>query len=253
MVFKQACAHCAYFHTDVPAPINHANGDVTAQLVSLSSVAVTWRVPEDNNDRITNYRIIFCVRENETVVECPLNNTFTVGSDISQFNQTHQRFVYRELLTEKPYEVVIRAVNMIGEQLSPMVGEGLRFNSAFPDDGQVVNVGFIPTTRMVIVTWELPPLAQATMPLNVSFTVTYFRDGNSGVRNTTNVGYDEALMAQGFTIDLMEANSAIHTVEITAIYTVPNFVATLFTLQDVSTLDTSKRMCINNFTVTIVT
>ena len=240
-------------HTDVPAPINHANGDVTAQLASLSSVAVTWRIPEENNAPITDYRIIFCVRENETVVECPLNNTFTVGSDISQFNQTHQRFVYRELLTEKLYEVVIRAVNMISEQMSPMVGEGLRFNSAFPDDGQVVNVGFIPTIRMVIVTWELPLLAQETMPLNVTFNVTYFNNGSPNNRITMNVGYEEALMAQGFTIDLMEANSAIHTVEITAIYTVPNFVATLFTLRDVSTLDTSKRLCINNFTVTIVT
>ena len=233
------------FHTDVPAPISHANGDVTAQLASLSSINVTWRIPEDNNDRITNYRIIFCARENETVVDCSFNNTFTIDGSITRVNQTHLRFIYGELQTEKPYEVVIRAVNMIGEQMSPMVGEGLRFNSTYPDDGQVVNVGFIPTTHLVIVTWELPLLALETMPLNVTFNVTYFNNGNPNNRTTTNIGYEEALMAQGFTIDL-EADSANHTVQITAIYTVPNFVATLFVLQNVSTLDTSKRMCISN-------
>ena len=58
--------------------------------------------------------------------------------------------------------------------MSPALGNGFESNSAFPDNGQVVNVSFIPATRLVIVTWNLPALARATANLNVSFDVTYY-------------------------------------------------------------------------------
>lgn len=238
------------FHTDRPAAINHndTNGDVTAQLVSLTSVNVTWREPKDNNADITHYTIMFCA------IASPTNNTDCSGvpfdnrvpvAMLTRVDENRLSYVYNELLTEKMYEVVIRAENEVGEQMSPTFGNGFPFNSAFPDDGQVVSVGFIPLTRVVIVTWELPPLAlalaQDNKRLNVSFNITYINNGARDMPTTEIVEYNRTLMVQGVSIDLLRADSAEHTVEITAIYTIPSFVGTLFSLSPVSTLDTSKR------------
>ena len=243
-------------HTGRPDAIDHEM-DVTAELLSFNSVNITWRIPVSNNVDITSYRIVICARIPPSNTDCSMPPSLDTNLTLDQFTSAGEgrlSLVYNELLTEKVYEVVIRAINGIGEQESPMLGDGFTFNSAFPDDGRVENVAFIPTTRTVIVTWELPLLARQTTPLNVTFNVTYFNfnNGASDMPMTRMVERNEMLTAQVATLDLQEADSATHTVEITAIYRVPSLVGTLVSLQDVSTLSIGKRMhCSDNFAVEI--
>ena len=47
-------------------------------------------------------------------------------------------------------------------------------------------------------------------------------------------------MEQGVSIYLLQADSPVHTVNITALYTVPELVSSVFSLSPVRTLDASK-------------
>ena len=155
-------------------------------------------------------------------------------NELTRIGNTQLSYVFPELLTGKMYEVVVRAENSIGLQWAPAMGNGLKFNSAFPDDGRVVNVRFIPTTSVVIVTWNLPALARATTNLNVSFDVTYYSVTTH--TNTTMVTVPQQPELQGFSVDLMIPDSPFHVFEIVARYTNPNLLGSLFNLTRVQTL-----------------
>ena len=148
-----------------PSAINHAN-DVSAQLASLDSANLTWRDPSDSDNSIplgsnipiTSYTLMLCARRSPST-DCSstsLSKSVPV-SELIRVGINCLRYIYNELSTETLYEVVIRAENSVRLQMSPAFSSGLRFNSCFPDDGWVVNVGFIPTTSTIILTWDLPP------------------------------------------------------------------------------------------------
>ena len=236
-VFTFSFFCCCFFFscTAPPDAINHTNGDVTARLVSLDSVNVTWRIPPNNNADITSYTLTFCAIISSGGTDCGSSVNVTVMlSELTRIGNNQLSYVFPELVTGKMYEVVVRAENSIGLQLAPAMGSGLKFDSAFPDNGQVVNVSFIPTTRLVIVTWNLPSLAQATTNLNVSFDVTYYSGGDP--TSTTNVTVPQRSEPQGFSVDLMIPDSPFHIFEIVARYTNPNLLGSLFNLTRVQTL-----------------
>ena len=223
-----------------PSAIDHAN-DVTAQLVSLDSVAITWHVPADNNAPITSYTLTFCAIFSPTDINCSSGTsvivTIPVGNrDLITVDGNQLRYTYPELLTEKQYEVLIRAENTVGWQMSPAFGNGLRFNSSFPDNGQVVNVGFIPTTGTIIVTWNLPPLALATTNLNVSFAVTYYNVADPANTMSTTVEYNSSRLEQGFSANIGIEDSPSHVFQIVARYINPNLLSSQATLTGVRTL-----------------
>ena len=222
--------------TAPPNAIDHENG-VSAQLVSLDSVNITWYVPVDNNAPITSYTLTFCsmVLPHDTDCDTLVGITISVDS-LTRIGKTQLRYTYPELLTEKLYEVVIRAENSVGRQMAPVLSNGFYFNSSFPDDGQVINVSFISTTRVVIVTWNLPTLALATANLNVFFNVTYFSDGDPNNTTLVTIDYNSSRLEQGFSAKLMVANSATHTFQIVAWYINPNLLSSEATLMEVRTL-----------------
>ena len=138
------------------------------------------------------------------------------------------------------YEVVVRAENSIGLQITPALGNGLKFNSAFPDDGRIVNVGFIPTASVVIVTWNLPALALATANLNVSFNVMYYSGADPANIISVSVKYNMSRHEQGFSVDLMTADSPSHIFQIAAWYINPNLLSSQANLTGVQTLANGK-------------
>ena len=210
--------------------------------MSLDTVNITWRIPMDNNAHITSYTLTLYARlslNDKSHLVPDLIIIFPV-TDLTRIGKTQLRFTYPELLTEKLYEVVIRAENSVGAQMDPVLGDGFTFSSAFPNDGRVENVRFIPTTRLVIVTWNLPTLALDTTRLNVSFNITYFKNDEPDVVSLIIINYNSKLTEQGVSIDLLQADSAVYTVNITALYTVPDLVSSTFSLSPVRTLDSSK-------------
>ena len=224
----------------IPGAIDHAN-DVSARLVSLNSANITWRVPNDNSASITSYTLILCALFLPIDTSCSYGISVNIsvpvgGHDLTMVGRNQLRYTFHELLTEKAYEVVIRAENAVGQQMSPAFGNGLRFNSSFPDDGRVVNVGFIPTTSVIIVTWKLPPLALATASLNVSFNIMYFSAGNPANTMSVTVGYNPSWLEQGSSVNIGVPDSASHTFQITAWYYNPNLLSSQATLTGVQTL-----------------
>ena len=209
---------------------------MTAQLASLRAVNITWSIPSENNAPIQSYTLMFCARLETGCEDGTFTNvTLTVGSEqLITIGGNRLRYRFPELLIGKQYEVVIRARNSIGQQTSPAFGNGLRFNSAFPDDGQVVNVASVPSTNTIILTWNLPPLALATTNFDVSFNVTYF----SNITNIMSVAveYNASRLEQGISVDLMEADSLSHSFEITAWYNSLNLLSSQATLTGVRTL-----------------
>ena len=150
--------------------------------MSLDTVNITWHIPMDNNAHITSYTLTFCVRFFPNDTNCLVEDLIHITvTNLTRIDEIRLSYAYSELLTEKLYEVVIRAENSVGMQMDPVLDNGLFFYSAFPDDGQVENVRFIPTTRVVIVTWNLPTLALDTTRLNVSFNITYFKNDEPDV------------------------------------------------------------------------
>ena len=211
--------------------------DVSVKLVSLDSVNITWRIPSDNNVSITSYTLIFCVSPNDT--DCSHSSAINVTrqvDDLTRISENRLSYIFPELVTEKLYEIVIRAENSNGLQMAPELGNGFRFNSASADDGQVVNVSFIPTTRMIIVTWNLPALAMATANLNVSFDVLYYSDADQQNITTVPVQYNMSRPEQGVSVDLMIANSSTHVFKIQARYINPNLSSSQANLTGVRTL-----------------
>ena len=237
-------AHVAFisFSTVVPDEINHTNS-VSTELVSLDSVNVTWSIPSANNDPIINYTLMFCARL-ETGCGSIISVTLEAERDpeLIELDGNQLRYTFNELSTGKQYEVVIRAANTIGQQMSPVFGNGRRFNSAFPDDGQVVNVASVSSTDMIILTWNLPPLALATNNFNVSFNVTYFSDSDSLIIRSVAVEYNASRLEQGVSVDLMEADSPAHTFRIVALYTNPNLLSSKANLTGVRTLANGTRI-----------
>ena len=225
------------YSTAPPYEINHAN-DVTAQLTNLRAINVTWSVPSANNAPIQSYTLMFCIRLGIYCVDVTLTNvTLMVGSEqLVTIGGNRLRYTFNELLIDREYEVVIRARNSVGQQMSPMFGGGFRFNSASPDDGRVVNVSFIPSTSMIILTWNLPPLALATTNLDVSFNVTYFSDSDPQNIVSVAVEYNPRRLVQGVSVNLMEADSPLHSFRIVALYTNPNLLSSQAYLTGVRTL-----------------
>ena len=228
------------FHTDRPSAIDHEN-DVTAQLVSLNSVNITWSMPSDNNADIKNYTLMFCAIFSPTDTDCShgtsVSVTVIVGNrDLITVGGNQLRYTYPELVTEKQYEVVIRAENFVGQQMSPVFGNGLRFNSSFPNDGRIVNVSFIPTISMIIVTWNLPPLALATTDLNVSFAVMYNSVTSPMNIISETIVYNPMRLEQGFSANINIVDSPAHVFRIVVQYMNPNLLGSEATLSDVRTL-----------------
>ena len=233
-----------------PSAINHAN-DVSAQLASLDSANITWRDPSDSdnsiplgsNAPITSYTLMLCARLSPST-DCSstsLSKSVPV-SELIRVGINRLRYVYNELSAETLYEVVIRAENSVGLQMSPEFGNGLRFNSSTPDDGRVVNFGFIPTTGAIILTWNLPPLALATSNLNVSFDVTYFSVDDSASTMSMTVGYSPFQLEQGSTVDLGKADSQSYNFQITAQYRNPDLLSSQATLTSVRTLANGTKL-----------
>ena len=162
------------------------------------------------------------------------------GEQLITIGGNRLRYRFPELLIGKQYEVVIRARNSVGQQMSPMFGNGLRFNSAFPDDGQVINVTSVSSTNTIILIWNLPPLALATTNLDVSFNITYFSDSDR--LNIIAVEYNASRLEQGVSVDLMKANSPAHTFQIVALYTNPNLLSSQAILTGVRTLANGTHM-----------
>ena len=235
--FMCVLALSSFFFTAPPGAINHTNGDVIAQLVSLDSVNVTWHSPPSNNADITGYTLTFCALVPYNYTDCgSLVNVTVMLSQLTRIGDNQLSYIYRELLIVKMYEVVVRAQNPIGLQMAPALGSGLNFNSAFPDNGQVVNVSFIPTTRLIIVTWNLPVLALATANLNVSFDVTYYSVANPINTILVTVEYNPLQLEQGFSADLMIADGPSHVFQIVARYINPNLLSSQVSLTGVRTL-----------------
>ena len=208
--------------------------------MSLNSANITWRVPLDNNAPIISYNLMFCIKINSTVCGTSIHITVQVG-EVTQVGEDQLNYSINELLTGKMYEVVIRAENSVGLRMDPELGNGLTFNSTFPDDGRVENATFIPTTSVVIVTWILPRLALETDDLIVSFSVSYFNNGARDMNTSVTVVYNPMVLEQGFSITL-GADSAAHTVYITAVYSNPNLVSSPFSLPNVKTLGEGKNV-----------
>ena len=234
------------YSTAPPYEINHAN-DVTAQLTNLRAVNVTWSVPSANNAPIQSYTLIFCIRLEIYCVDITLTNvTLMVGDEqLITIGGNQLRYTFTELLIDREYEVVIRARNSVGQQMSPMFGGGFRFNSASPDDGRVANVNFIPSTRIIILTWNLPPLALATPNVSVAFNVTYYNNGDPLNIMSVAVEYNPMRLEQGVSVDLMIADSSSHNFQIVALYTNPNLLSSEAILTGVRTLANGTR--INNY------
>ena len=209
--------------------------------MSLDSANITWRIPPDNNARITSYALMFCARSsNNTLCDTLVDVTVPVG-ELTQVGDDQLNYTINELLTEKMYEVVIRAENSIDLRMAPELGDGFTFNSAGPDNGRVENGMSIPAITAIIVTWNLPRLALATSRLNVSFNVTYFNNGDGSNVGSVIVDYDPMVNEQGVSIEL-GADSAAHTVNVTAVYINPNLVSSLFSLPNVQTLRPGKNV-----------
>ena len=233
-----------------PATINHTNGDVIAQLVSLDIVNITWTIPSDKNADIESYTLMFCAIFSPTDTDCSrgtsVNITILVDDhDLITVGRNQLRYIFSELWTEKLYEVGISAENFVGWQMLPAFGDGLRFNSAFPDDGRVVNVSFIPTVSTIIVTWNLPPLARATDNLIVSFIITYYDASEPANTMSTTVEYDPMWLEQGFSANIGIADSPSHVFRIVAQYMNPNLLSSEATLSGVRTLADGTKLTIN--------
>ena len=234
-----------FFFTAPPGAINHTNGDVTAELVSLDSVKVTWRIPPNNNADITSYTLTFCAMVNATDCGSSVNVTVML-SQLTRIGDNQLSYIYDELLTEKMYEVVIRAENSIGLQMAPALGNGLNFDSAFPDDGRVVNVGFIPTINTIIVTWNLPVLALNTTNLDVSFDVVYYNVSKPLNRTSVSVEYNPMRLEQGFSANVTMSDSPSYVFQIVARYNNPNLLSSQANLTDVRTLADGKKKISKN-------
>ena len=219
---------------------------MTVVLASLDSVNVTWLMPAENNAPIQSYSLMFCGRHESSCVGGTFTNvTLMVGSEeLIMLDGNRLRYTFTQLLIGREYEVVIRAENSIGQQMSPMFGGGFRFNSAFPNDGRVVNVDSVSSINTIILTWNLPPLAFATNDLNVSFNVTYFSVSDSMNIMSVAIEYNPMRLEQGVSVDIMEADSPSHTFQIVALYINPNLLSSQATLTGVRTLANGTR--INN-------
>ena len=240
-ILMYTCTHL-HLYTARPSAINHAN-NVSAELVSLDSANIIWRIPPYNNAPIISYTLIFCTiasTPNGTVCGNLYNVTVPVG-ELTQIGDDRLNYTINGLLTEKMYEVVIRAENSVGLRMAPELGDGFTFNSAGPDNGRVENAMSIPAITAVIVTWNLPRLALATSRLNVSFNVTYFNNGDGSNVRSVIVDYDQMVNEQGVSIEL-EADSAVHTINVVAVYINPNLVSSLFSLPNVQTLRPGKNV-----------
>ena len=211
--------------------------------MSLDSANITWRIPSDNNAPITNYTLMFCARpSNSTPCGTSVNVTVPVGK-LTRVGDDQLNYTINGLLTEKMYEVVIRAENDIGLRMNPDLGDGFFFNSAGPDNGQVENIAFISATGAVIVTWNLPPLALDTSDLNVFFSVSYFNNGAPQNVLQMTVVYNPMVVEQGVSINL-EADSTLHTVNVMAVYINPNLVSSQSSLTNVKTLGGGKNVAV---------
>jgi hypothetical protein len=214
---------------------------VDAELASLDRINITWSIPSDNNAPIVQYILMFCAQiETGCVDGASTNVPLTVGIDeeLISIEGNRLRYTFPQLLIGKEYEVVIRAENSAGQQMFPPVNvsSGFRFNSASPNDGQVVSVDFVRTTNVIILIWNLPTLALATTNLNVSFNVTYYNVGAPLNIMSVTVDYDPMRLEQGVSVNIGEPDSPLHTFQITALYTHPNLLSSQATLGGVRTL-----------------
>ena len=227
--------------TASPSAIDH-NNEVSSQLVSLDSVNVTWTIPSSNNAPITSYTLSLCQIGPDGNPSCGPDNDFRVNlndppNNLVSVSPTQLRYRFVDLVPQQMYEVRIRAQNSVGLRMKPVEGNGHRFSSATATDGQVVNLSLIRTTTVVILTWNLSTLAMATSGLNVSFTVSFFHDGNPGSVNSTIVDNNETL---GFSADLSDTGGASHTFRVIANYISPLLESSPVEMTNVATLRQGK-------------
>ena len=200
----------------------------------MVAVNITWYIPSSNNAPITDYILEFC--DTSPSGSC-LDNVTVNG--LTSVNSTHLSYFFEPPHPNITYEVFIRAGNIVGFQTAPVFGGGHRFRSAFEDDGRVVNVMIIPTTSVVILTWNLPQLALSNDVIVDFFEVTYFHkhmhDPIMSVRMDT-VSYNPSSPEQpGFSANISSVGG--HTFNITAVYSTPRLTSSPVTVTGVRTLE----------------
>ena len=180
---------------------------------------MTWPIPSDNNARITEYIVNVCQISPNNGTACVTNTSVPVTSpDMIPGNRL--RYQLGEIVPQKRYELFIQAVNSVGSREYTPLTNGYRFESVSAVNGSMTNLRFVPTTSVVIVTWNLPVIALATSGVEAEFNLTYFRQGNRE-DNTVSViiSYNMALTEQGFSVDL--SAGAQYTFIVTALYNSP--------------------------------
>ena len=190
-------------------------------LVTLNSINVTWPIPSDNNAPITAYIIKLCQISPNNESVCVTDTTIPVSSPY-MLSRNQMRYHLGEIVAQKHYEIYIQAVNSVGSQAYTPLTNGYRFESVSAVNGSVTNLRFVPTTSVVIVTWNLPAIALATSGVEAVFNLTYFRQGNQ-VLSTVSViiSYNMALTEQGYSVDLSVLDYGQYTFIVTAQYTSP--------------------------------
>ena len=187
-------------------------------LVTLTSINVTWPIPSDNNAPITKYIINVCLISPDGTA-CVTNTSLPVSSpDMLPGNRL--RYELDEILPQKSYEIYIQAVNSVGSQKYTPLTNGYRFESVSAVNGSVTNLRFVPTTSVVIITWNLPVIAIATSGVEAEFNLTYFRQGNQVLSTVSvNISYNTALTEQGYSV--APSAGGLYTFIVTALYTSP--------------------------------
>ena len=190
-------------------------------LVTLTSINVTWPIPSGNNAPIVEYIINVCLISPNNGTACVTNTSIPVPSpDMLPGNLL--RYQVGEIVAQKSYEIYIQALNSVGSQKYIPLTNGYRFESVSAVNGSVTNLRFVPTTSVVIITWNLPAIALATSGVEAVFNLTYFRQGNRVLSTmSVNITYNMALTEQGYSVDLSVLDDGPYTFIVTALYTSP--------------------------------
>ena len=197
---------------------------------------MTWPIPSANNAPITEYIINVCLIDGTA---CVTNTSIPVSSP-DMLPENRLRYQVGEILPQKSYEIYIQAVNSVGSQKYIPLTNGYRFESVSAVNGSVTNLRFVPTTSVVIITWNLPAIALATSGVEAEFNLTYFRQGNQVLSSVSvNISYNMALTEQGYSVDLSAGGP--YTFVVTALYTSPiSLLSTEVMEANIMTVDASK-------------
>ena len=201
---------------------------------------MTWPIPSDNNAPIDRYIINVCLISPDGTA-CVTDTSIPVSSP-EELSGNRLRYQLGEIVPQKRYELFIQAVNSVGSQAYTPLTNGYRFESVSAVNGSVTNLRFVPTTSVVIITWNLPAIALATSGVDAVFNLTYFREGNQ-VLSTVSViiSYNMALTEQGYSVDLSVLDGGPYTFIVTALYTSPiSLLSTEVMQANIMTMGASK-------------